>query len=139
MPALLDIAREQLALAARESLLRSVKETERLAGARVRRGNREYVSFSCNDYLGLAHDPRVIRAGREALERYGAGAGASRLVTGSHPPYGQLELLLAQIKGTERALVFGSGYLANLGVIPALVGKNDLILADALSHACTWD
>ncbi len=139
MPALLDIARDQLALAARESLLRSVKETERLPGARVRRGNRDYVSFSCNDYLGLAHDPRVIRAAREALERYGAGAGASRLVTGSHPPYVELEQLLAQLKGTERALVFASGYLANLGVIPALVGKNDLILADELSHACTWD
>jgi 8-amino-7-oxononanoate synthase len=67
MPALLDIAREQLALAARESLLRSVKETERLAGARVVRGNKGYVSFSCNDYLGLARDPRVIRAAREAL------------------------------------------------------------------------
>jgi 8-amino-7-oxononanoate synthase len=60
-------------------------------------------------------------------------------VTGSHPPYFELEQLLAQIKGTERALVFGSGYLANLGVIAALVRKNDLILADELSHACTWD
>jgi len=139
MPPLVDIAREQLALAARQSLLRSVTQTERLAGARVLRGGKGYVSFSCNDYLGLAQDPRVIGAAREALERYGAGAGASRLVTGSHPPYVELEQLLAEIKGTERALVFGSGYLANLGVIPALVGKNDLILADRLSHACTWD
>lgn len=139
MPALIDIAREQLASAARESLLRSVTETERLAGARVRRGGKEYVSFSCNDYLGLAHDPRVIGAAREALDRYGAGAGASRLITGSHPPYVELERVLAEIKGTERALVFGSGYLANLGVIPALVGRNDLILADRFSHACTWD
>jgi 8-amino-7-oxononanoate synthase len=139
MPALLDVAREQLALAAQRSLDRSVKETQRLSGARVRRGAREYVSFSCNDYLGLAHHPRVIAAARAALERYGAGAGASRLVTGSHPPYAELERLLAELKGTERALVFGSGYLANLGVIPALVGKNDLILADQLSHACTWD
>jgi len=139
MPALLDIAREQLALAARQSLARSVTETERLGGARVRRQGKEYVSFSCNDYLGLAHHPRVIAAARAALERYGAGAGASRLVTGSHPPYAELERLLAELKGTERALVFGSGYLANLGVIPALVGKNDLILADRFSHACTWD
>jgi len=139
MPALLEVAREQLALTARKSLTRSLKETERLGGARVRRGGTEFVSFSCNDYLGLAHDPRVIAAAREALERYGAGAGASRLVTGSHPPYAELERLLAELKGTERALVFGSGYLANLGVIPALVGKNDLILADRLSHACTWD
>ena len=75
----------------------------------------------------------VIAAAREALERYGAGAGASRLVTGSHPLYAELERQLAEMKGTERALVFGSGYLANVGVIPALVGKNDLILADRLS------
>ncbi len=60
-------------------------------------------------------------------------------MTGNHPPYAELEQQLAELKGTERALVFGSGYLANLGVIPALVGKNDLILADRLSHACTWD
>jgi 8-amino-7-oxononanoate synthase len=139
MPALSEVAREALELAARQSLARRITETERLGGARVRRGGKEYVSFSCNDYLGLAHHPRVIAAARAALERYGAGAGASRLVTGSHPLYGKLERLLAEIKGTERALVFGSGYLANLGVVPALVGKNDLILADRLSHACTWD
>ena len=122
MPALLDIARDQLALAARESLLRSVKETERLPGARVRRGDRDYVSFSCNDYLGLAHDPRVIRAAREALERYGAGAGASRLVTGSHPPYVELEQLLAELKGTERALVFGERLPGQLGSDPGTRG-----------------
>jgi len=139
MPALLDIARAQLELAARQSLARSIKPTERLGQARVRREGKEYVSFSCNDYLGLACHPRVIAAARDALERYGAGAGGSRLVTGSHPPYAELERRLAELKGTERALVFGSGYLANLGVIPALVGKNDLILADRLSHACTWD
>ena len=139
MPALVDVVREQLELAALQSLARSIKETERIGGARVRRDGKEYVSFSCNDYLGLAHHPRVIAAAREALERYGAGAGGSRLVTGSHPPYAALERQLAELKGTERALVFGSGYLANLGVIPALAGKNDLILADRLSHACTWD
>jgi 8-amino-7-oxononanoate synthase len=139
MPALLDVVNEELAHAKEQSLFRSIKETERLGGARVRRGGKEYVSFSCNDYFGLAHDPRVIGAARQALERYGAGAGASRLVTGSHPPYAELERLLAELKGTERALVFGSGYLANLGAIPALVRKGDLILADRLSHACTWD
>src|SRR5947209_4182758 len=135
MPALRDFARGQLALIAEQSLTRSVKETERLGGTRVRRGGTESISFSCNDYLGLTHHPEVIAAAREALERYGAGAAASRLVTGSHPLYAELERLLAELKGTERALVFGSGYLANLGIIPALVGKNDLILADRLCHA----
>ncbi len=139
MPALVDVAREQLALLKERSLLRLVHETERLGWARVRRGQKEYVSFSCNDYLGLAHHPAVIAAAREALERYGTGAGASRLVTGSHPLYTELERLLAALKGTDRALVFGSGYLAGLGVISALVGKNDLILADRLAHACAWD
>ncbi len=139
MPALVDLARMQLEQAARQSLARSLKETERIGGARVRRDGGDYVSFSCNDYFGLAHHPRVIAAACDALQRYGASAGASRLVTGSHPIYAVLEKQLAAMKGTERALVFGSGYLANLGVIPALVGKNDLILADQLSHACTWD
>jgi 8-amino-7-oxononanoate synthase len=139
MPALLDLAREQLDRVERQSLVRVLRETERLGGSRVRRAGKEFVSFSCNDYYGLAHHPRVIAAARDALERFGAGAGASRLVTGNHPPYAELESLLAELKGTERALVFGSGYLANIGVIPALVGKNDLILADRLSHSCTWD
>jgi 8-amino-7-oxononanoate synthase len=138
MPALLDFVRDELARADSLSLLRSIKETERRGGGKVLRGGREYVSFSCNDYFGLAHDPRVIEAARQALGRYGAGAGASRLVTGSHPPYAELEGLLAELKGTERALVFGSGYLVNLGVIPALVEKGDLIVADRLSHACAW-
>src|SRR5437868_15535679 len=118
MPALVDIAREQLALAARQALARSVTETERLGDTRVRRGGKEFISFSCNDYLGLTQHPGVVAAAREALARYGAGAGASRLVTGSHPAYAELEQLLAELKGTPRALVFGSGYLANLGVIP---------------------
>src|SRR5262245_5101842 len=140
MPSLRDFAQEQLARAAERSLRRSVQETERLGNTQVRRGGRkELVSFSCNDYLGLTHHPEVIAAAREALERYGTGAGASRLVTGSHPLYAELERRLAELKGTEGAVVFGSGYLANLGVIPALVGKADLILADRLSHACMWD
>ncbi len=139
MPALRDFARGQLAVADERSLRRRLVETERIGSGRVRRGDREYVSFSCNDYLGLSHHPAVIAAARAAVERYGAGAGASRLVTGTHPLYGELESLLAEMKGAERALVFGSGYLANAGTIPALVGKGDLIVADRLCHACAWD
>jgi 8-amino-7-oxononanoate synthase len=139
MPSLRDYARDQLALVEQKSLSRHITETERLGGTRVCRGGREYVSFSCNDYLGLTHHPKVIAAAREALERYGTGAGASRLVTGSHPLYAELERLLAEMKGTERSLVFSSGYMANLGVIPALVGKEDLVVADRLCHACMWD
>src|SRR3954452_23163186 len=104
MPALREFARDQLAIAEGRSLRRRLTETERIGTGRVRRGGQELVSFSCNDYLGLTHHPAVIAAARDAVERYGAGAGASRLVTGSHPLYDQLETLLAEMKGAERAL-----------------------------------
>ena len=118
------------------NLRRGLIPTTRSSGARVRRGDRTLVSFSCNDYLGLAQDPRVKAAAIAAVERYGAGAGASRLVTGDHPVLGLLEARLARLKGKAAALVFGSGYLANIGVIPALVGADDLVLIDELAHAC---
>jgi 8-amino-7-oxononanoate synthase len=116
-------------------LRRRLAETDRGAEGAARRDGRALISFCCNDYLGLSHHPAVIRAATEATERYGAGAGASRLVTGNHPLFGALEAKLATIKGTEAALVFGSGYLANLGIPPVLTGDGDLILADELSHA----
>jgi 8-amino-7-oxononanoate synthase len=119
-----------------DNLRRRLIPTARTSPAHVRRGERTLISFSCNDYLGLAQDPRVKAAAIAAVERYGAGAGASRLVTGDHPLLGRLEARLAQVKGKDAALVFGSGYLANIGVIPALVGRSDLVLIDELSHAC---
>lgn len=120
------------------SLRRRLRLTVRAAGAAAERDGRSLISFSCNDYLGLANDPRVIAAAQGALARYGAGAGGSRLVTGNHPLLDELEARLARHKGKEAALVFGSGYLANLGITPALVGPRDLVLADALSHSCLW-
>ena len=100
---------------------------------------KKYLSFSCNDYLGLSQHPAVIKASNEALQSYGSGAGASRLVTGNHPLYTPLEAKIAHMKHTQAALVFGSGYLTNMGVIPALVGKGDIIFADKLVHACLLD
>lgn len=105
----------------------------------VMRENKKLISFSCNDYLGLSMHPLVKQAARNAVEKYGASGRASRLVTGNNPLYLELETLLAKIKDTEAALVFGSGYLANIGIIPALVGKGDLILADKLVHASLID
>lgn len=105
----------------------------------VVRAGRTYTSFACNDYLGLRADARVIAAGQAALAQHGAGAGASRLVTGNHAHYAPLEAKLAAMKGAEVALVFGSGYLANLGIIPALMNKGDVIFADKLVHACIID
>ncbi len=135
----LDVfARTKLAALEAGSLRRRLVPTERGSGASAARGGRALVSFSCNDYLGLSHHPRVVAAAQDAAARYGAGAGGSRLVTGDHPYLGALEDGLARHKGTGAALVFGSGYLANLGITPALAGRGDLVVLDELSHACMW-
>jgi 8-amino-7-oxononanoate synthase len=120
------------------SLMRTLKPTHRLDGVWVERDGRRYVSFSCNDYLGLSHHPEVKAAAIRAVEAYGAGAGASRLITGDHPLFTELETRLAALKGTESACVFGSGFLANAGLIPTFIGPKDVIFADELSHACIW-
>jgi 8-amino-7-oxononanoate synthase len=104
----------------------------------VERDGRRLISFSCNDYLGLSVHPALAQAARDAIAQYGVGAGASRLVTGNHPLYDALEARLARLKGTAAACVFGSGYLANTGIIPALAGRGDLVLIDELAHACLW-
>ena len=128
-------AQDKLAALERSGLRRTLVATERGADGDVLRDGRRLVSFSCNDYLGLAQHPRVKQAAIAAIERYGAGAAASRLVTGDHPLLQELEARLARHKRKPAALVFGSGYLANIGIPGALVGKGDLILLDELSHA----
>jgi 8-amino-7-oxononanoate synthase len=120
------------------SLRRTLTPTERLAGAEVVRGGRRMVSFSCNDYLGLSHHPAVKAAAAAAIATYGAGAGASRLVTGDCPLFGELEAKLAALKGAEACCLFGSGYLANTGIIPTFASPGDLVLVDELAHACIW-
>ena len=97
------------------------------------------VSFASNDYLGLGRDARVVAAAREALERDGAGAGAARLVTGTRPAHAALEEALAAHHGSERALVFSSGYTANVGVVSALAASASAVLSDALNHASIID
>jgi 8-amino-7-oxononanoate synthase len=128
----------KLAALAVRALARELATTDRGAGPRVLREGRDMLSFSCNDYLNLSTHPAIIAAAVTATERYGVGAGGSRAVTGNHPLYAELEVLLAERKGTAAALVFGSGYLANSGLIPALLGKDDLLLVDELAHACLW-
>ncbi len=122
----------------RRHLRRALTETYREDGIWVERGGRRLLSFSCNDYLNLTQHPAVKQAAMAALERYGAGSGASRLVTGNHPLYAALEERLARLKQTEAAVVFGSGYLANTGIIPVLIGRDGLVLTDDLSHACIF-
>jgi 8-amino-7-oxononanoate synthase len=136
MPALDRFAQDKLDELARRNLRRSLAATAREDGIWVERNGRRLLSFSCNDYLNLSQHPRVKQAAKEAIDRYGAGSGASRLVTGNHPLYAALEARLAKIKQTEDAVVFGSGYLANTGIIPVLIGRDGLVLIDELSHAC---
>ena len=138
MQSLDAFAGEKLAALEARSLRRRLRPTRRHDGAVVERDGRRLISFSCNDYLGLSHHPEVRAAAAEAALNYGAGAAASRLVTGDHPLLGDLEKRLAKLKGTEAACVFGSGYLANTGVIPTLVGPGDAVFVDALAHACIW-
>ncbi|MBI3705468.1 MAG: 8-amino-7-oxononanoate synthase [Rhizobiales bacterium] len=122
----------------RRHLYRALTETLREDGIWVERDGRRLLSFSCNDYLNLTQHPAVKQAAMAAIERYGAGSGASRLLTGNHPLYAELEARLARIKQTEAACVFGSGYLANSGIIPVLIGSDGLVLVDELSHACLF-
>jgi len=136
MPSLEDVARGKLAELESERLRRGTVPTPRGPGAVVWRAGRRLLSFSSNDYLGLSQHPAVKQAAVAALLEHGTGAGASRLISGNHPLYADLEERLARFEGMEAALVFGSGYLANLGTIPALIGPEDLFLADELSHAC---
>ncbi len=135
MRSLDEFAGEKLKALERANLRRSPVVTAR-AGIWAERDGRRLLSFYCNVYLNLSQHPDAIAAAIEATARYGVGAGASRLVTGNHPLYAELESRLARLKGTEAACVFGSGYLANTGIIPALVGPDDLVLIDELSHAC---
>ena len=106
---------------------------------RMRVGSEGLVSFADNDYLGLANDPRVREAAAKAAMEYGAGSGASRLVTGTLPPHIELERHLASFKGADDAIVYSTGYMANFGAISALVGRGDVVFSDALNHASIID
>jgi len=120
-------------------LLRRLSPSEdRRPGVAVR-GGREYVDFSSNDYLGLSSHPALAAAARVALERYGTGTGASRLMSGDLAIHHELEEEVAAFKGTDAALVFNSGYQANTGIVPALFGRHDAVFADQLSHASQLD
>jgi len=118
-----------------KNLLRSLKITENIDSVHVIREGKKLVSFAGNDYLGLARHPAV----KQAAEKYSGGAGASRYITGNHPLYPVLEKKIAAFKGFADACIMGSGYLANIGAIPVLAGKGDLIIADKLVHASIID
>lgn len=113
---------------------RSTKTITR-PGAVIQIDHRTYLNFASNDYLGLATDERLIHAAIQAVKQYGTGSTGSRLLTGHRPLHQELETAIAQLKQSEDAIVFSSGYLANIGAIAALVGKRDLILSDQYNHS----
>lgn len=109
------------------------------AGGRIAIEGRAFTNFASNDYLDFARRPELAEAVREAVARFGAGSTASRLMAGTLPCHVELEERLARLKGYPAALVFGSGYLANTGILPALAGRDDVIFADKLAHASLVD
>lgn len=114
---------------------RQVKTIESLPGSTIKINGKTLINFASNDYLGLAGDPRLPQAAIAAMEKYGTGSTGSRLLTGDRPLHRELETAIATLKQTEDAIVFSSGYLANIGTITALVGTKDLILGDEYNHS----
>jgi 8-amino-7-oxononanoate synthase len=131
--------RDELDQLEHSGLRRSLRLIESEQGGRVTYDGRSLIMLSSNNYLGLASHPRVKQAAIDATERYGVGSGASRLVAGNLQPLCHLEENLARLKGAQAAIVFGSGYLANLGTLTALMGQGDIIFSDELNHASLID
>ncbi len=121
------------------ALLRRLREIESQPGTVMNYGGRKLINFSSNDYLGLAGEPFLREAAKAAIDEFGVGATASRLVCGTLSPHVQLEKRLAEFKQTEAALSFSSGYATSLGTLGALAGKGDVIILDKLAHASLID
>jgi 8-amino-7-oxononanoate synthase len=133
------LAQELQNLTARDLRRRLTEVEEILPGGKVRLKGQVLLNLSSNDYLGLSQDPRLIDAAQEAAARWGVGAGASRLVAGHLALHREVEGKLAAFKGTEAAVIFSTGYMANLGTISALAGPGDTIFCDKLNHASIYD
>jgi 8-amino-7-oxononanoate synthase len=133
------MAREELSRLERQGLLRHLDELQTPQGPVVTLGGQSLFNFSSNDYLGLAHHPALEAAVARRVGQVGTGAGASRLVVGNLEIHRELEQRLARLEGAEAAVVFTSGYAANVGAVSSLVGPGDVILSDALNHASLID
>ena len=139
MPSLDETLKTRLAALREENLFRELRRVDSAQGPRIEIGGKTFLNFSSNDYLGLANHPALKEAAIKAVEKFGAGAGASRLICGSLKPFHELEAVLAAFKQTEAALTFSTGYAAAMGTITALVGKDDVIILDKLVHASIVD
>src|SRR3990172_13211558 len=135
----MDFIDDELAQLKRDGLYRELKIIEGGQGARVRIGGREVILLSSNNYLGLASHPEIKKAAVSAIEKYGCGSGASRLISGSMELHKELEEKIASFKKTESAILFNSGYTANLGVLASICRKGDVIFCDKLNHASIVD
>jgi len=135
----MEFLHEELERLKREGSYRWLRCIEGGQGARMRVDGREVVMLASSNYLGLSSHPRLKKAAIEAIEQYGVSASAARLISGNVELYHRLEERLAAFTGREAALVYASGYMANLGVISSLVGEGDLILSDELNHASIVD
>ena len=130
---------EELKTIAAEGLLRSWKKIEKMDGGRIQVAGRWFIHLASNSYLGLHQHPKVIAAAGQAAQEYGTGAGSARLIGGTFSLHERLEEKLAVFKQAQAALVFPTGYMANLGCITALVGPGDLVIGDHLNHASLID
>src|ERR1051326_1810701 len=119
---------DELASIRDAGLLRELRRVDSAQGPRIEIGGRTLLNFSSNDYLGFANHPALKKAAIKAVEKFGAGAGASRLICGSLAPFHELEETLAAFKGAEAALTFSTGYAAAIGTICAMLGKDDVII-----------
>jgi 8-amino-7-oxononanoate synthase len=139
MPDLLNRIRHQLVALQERKLLRRRRVVDGPQGPLLDVDGRSYLAFCSNDYLGLANHPALRAAAQAGLDKYGVGAGASALISGHTSVVEELERALAEFVGMPRALHFSSGYTANLGIIPALVGPSGVVISDRLNHACLID
>ena len=131
--------KDQLDAKVQNHNLRTLKEYCPIDAVRVKRDDKEYLMMASNNYLGLTFDSRVIEGALKGARQYGTGSGGSRLVSGTFPLFTDLENELAKFKNTEKALVFNTGYMANVGTISAIADKNTIIFSDALNHASIID
>lgn len=132
-------AENVLSALTRQSLRRELRTIDQTEGTRIQIGDRQLVNFASNDYLGLSQHPVLREPAKRAIDRFGVGTGASRLITGSTSLHARLEEQLSLLKSTEAALTFSSGYAAAIGAIPTIVTSDDVIILDKLSHACLID
>ena len=131
--------KEQLDSKIENHNLRTLREYCPIDAVRVKRDDKEYLMMASNNYLGLTFDTRVIEGALKGVQQYGTGSGGSRLVSGTFPLFTELERSLAKFKNTEKALVFNTGYMANVGTISAIADKDTIIFSDALNHASIID